>query len=272
MEYPLGLAYSNSSYPGGHNFNRRPWMTGHTYKGYGYSPELQRLVLVVRTQGWKYSHDPYFYLYDSLRGEWTERHRKPAAMTFPSNMYSIQLCQTKHGLFAWCKSSAWLFDHKKKEWDPLKVKGKMPGVVVDSSGCVYDAKRDRVLFGRKGYGKKHTYSGQLHALDLTSLQVTALSPADAANAVGVLLREGIYHTDADVFVWGGGKSGMVAYDPVGNRWVKLKVAGRAPFGHSTGHVYDPKRQLQWVVNSRAQVWCLRLDPERAGLKAAAGAP
>jgi galactose oxidase-like protein len=264
-ELPLGQCYSNSSYPSGFNFNRRPWMTGHTYKGYGYSPELKRLVLLARTQGWKYAHDPYLYIYDPVAGDWTARHRKPAALSFVKQMYSIQVCHTKHGLFAWSRSSALLLDHKAMTWRQLKTQGKLPGVVVDSSGLAYDSKRDRVLFVRKSYGRKHKFGGQIHALDLKTLAVTALSPKNPENAPGVYLREGVYHAGADLFIWGGSKGLLVTYDPAGNRWVKLKVSGAASFGHSTGHVYDAKRQLLWVVDSRANVWCLRLDPKKAGL-------
>jgi Galactose oxidase, central domain len=265
VELPLGQNYSNSSYPGGFNFNLRPWMTGHTYKGYAYSKALKRLALLVRSHQWEYAHDPYYYIYDPVIGDWTERRRKPGAMSFVQNMYSVQTCDTKAGLFAWAKSKALLLDVKTMKWRGLKTKGKLPGVSVDSSGLVYDAKRDRVLFARKSYGRKNKFSGQIHALDLKTLEVKALSPKSPELPVGVYLREGVYHAAADVFIWGGGKAGLVAYDPKDNRWVKLKITGKAPFGHSTGHVYDAKRQLLWVVDSRANIWCLRLEAKTAGL-------
>jgi hypothetical protein len=262
-ELPLGLTYSNSSYPGGYNFNLRPWMTGHTYKGYAYSPELKRLVLVVRCHQWEYAHDPYFYLYDPFSGDWTSRHPKPAAMCFPKHMYTVQVCHTAHGLFAWARSAALLFDHETKTWRPLKTKGTLPGVVVDSSGLVYDSKRDRILFVRKGYGKRHRFDGQIHALGLNNLTVSALTPEGGKAMPAIFLREGIYHSDADLFLWGAGQGQMAAYDPAGNRWLTILIAGTAPFGHSTGHVYDPKRKLCWVVEQRAGVWCMRLDPNTA---------
>ncbi len=265
VELPLGLNYTNSSYPGGFNFNLRPWMTGHTYKGYAYSRKLKRLVLLARNHQWEYAHDPYQYLYDPVAGDWTKRLLKPKVMCFVQNMYSIQTCDTRQGLFAWVGRKALLLDSKTMKWRELKTKGKLPGVSVDSSGLVYDAKRDRVLFVRKKYGRKHKYNGQVHALDLKTLEAGALSPKNPEIPVGVWLREGVHHAAADVFVWGGPKGLLVAYDPEGNRWVKLKVSGAASFGNSTGHVYDSRRQLLWVVDSRANIWCLRLDAKKAGL-------
>jgi hypothetical protein len=241
-------------------------MTGHTYKGYAYSPELKRLVLVVRTHQWTHAHDPYYYLYDPLCGDWTARHRKHPALCYVKNMYTTVVCNTPHGMVAWARDKLLRLDNDTRKWKLLKLKGKIPSVGVDSTGLVYDSKRDRLLLARSAHWKKPDYNGQLHAVDLKEYGVSTLSPKGAENAFGAFIREGVYHAGADLFIWGRrGSGGIIAYDPTGNRWAKVETTGKAPFGYSTGHVYDPKRQLLWVVDSRANIWCLRLDAKKAGL-------
>jgi hypothetical protein len=69
----------------------------------------------------------------------------------------------------------------------------------------------------------------------------------------------------------GPRQRMAAYDPAGNRWVSLAIGGDDPFGKSgrnvsLGLVYDPKRKLFWAVDTRSQVFVLRLDVAKVDLK------
>ncbi len=38
VELPLGQTYSNTGYPNGYNLNRRPWVSGHTYRNFRWDP------------------------------------------------------------------------------------------------------------------------------------------------------------------------------------------------------------------------------------------
>src|SRR5262249_39468448 len=43
-ELPLEFTYTNDQTPGQWSFKRRPWMTGHTYRSYGYDPVLKKML------------------------------------------------------------------------------------------------------------------------------------------------------------------------------------------------------------------------------------
>ena len=50
---------------------------------------------------------------------------------------------------------------------------------------VHDAKRNRLLFFRKGYGDKSKYSGELHTFDLETGKVSKLTPKGMAGAAAI---------------------------------------------------------------------------------------
>jgi hypothetical protein len=181
-------------------------------------------------------------------------------------------------MFAW--AGAWLFDAKAMEWKKLAVQGKMPGGGVDSSGLVYDPKRDRMLLATlNGYGKP--FDGQIHALDMNTLQVAPLNPEgmDNSRKWALFLREVAYHPESDLFIWPQrlNISGKVspdlfpAYDTGKNRWVTLKLAmspGEKPFDNSAVCIsifWDAKRGLFWVGDAswNGGVWVMRFDPAKA---------
>ena len=74
IEFPLGQTYSNTSYPDGVNLNRRPWVTGHTYKSYDYDPVAKAMVFV--------GHSDQFHVFDPTVGDWTCQGQKPAGMSY----------------------------------------------------------------------------------------------------------------------------------------------------------------------------------------------
>ena len=151
---------------------------------------------------------------------------------------------------------------------------------MDSSGLVYDPKRDRMLFATlNGYARP--FDGQLHALDMNTLQVAPLNP-EGTNVFArwsFFPREVAYHPDGDLFLWAerlnvDGKESpdhFVAYDAAKNRWVAIKLAvdktsGLAfCSGVSSGIHWDAKRKLFWAGNSgyNGGVWVLRFDPAKA---------
>jgi hypothetical protein len=273
VEFPLGQLYANTRYPNGYNFNRRPWVTGHTYQNYGYDPIGKKMVFAGRPNN--------CYIYDPEVGDWTMRYSKPSAMVYNSCFYTITVCTTRDGAMAWTRSGSVLqFVPQTGRWGEFKLRGeKLPGSVVDNSTMVYDSKRNRLLFAVKGYGRKNTYDGQLHFLDVRTQTVGKLSPGgmDAAAAIPYLCQIR-YDAGNDLLLVGGtlppGQDGLrrtPAYDPVANRWISLAIGGKDPSGPkgrnvSLGMMYDNKRKLFWAVDTNSRVYVLRLSPKTADPK------
>ena len=277
VEFPLGQLYSNTSYPSGYNFNRRPWMTGHTYNNYAYDPPSRKMVKAGRPR--------HYYLYDPDLGDWVGRGRKPPAMTYNSCFYTLTVVATPKGALCWTKQGkVLLFDHAKGEWTDLKPGGDaLPGAYVDNSTIAYDSKRDRVLIVSKG-GYRGAYDGQVYALDMKTNTVRALSPGGMAGAATfAFVDRCCYDAQNDLLLMAsylsdaGEHTPTPALDCTGNRWVTLTLAyklgkryGRTtrafPHGRSAGIMYDPKRRLIWGTDTNSQVYVLRLDPKTADMK------
>ncbi len=273
VEFPLGQLYSNTSYPEGFNFNRRPWVTGHTYQSYGYDPNLKKMLFTGRTR--------HCYVYDPDLGDWAGRFEKPKGMVHGDCYYTLTICSTPKGLVCWTQAGKiFRFDAAAREWAEITLAGgKLPGSVVDNSTVVCDSRRDRLLFARKPYGDKQAFTGDLHAVDLKSNEVSPVFPEgrEAAGAIPYLCQIR-YDAANDLFLAGAtlppGPDGFrrtPAYDPAGNRWVSLRIGGEDPSGPkgrnvSLGLMYDAKRKLFWAVDTRSEVFVLRLDPKAADLQ------
>ena len=277
VEFPLGQLYSNTSYPRGYNFNKRPWVTGHTYQNYAYDLLTHQLQFTGERR--------YCYNYDPDLADWQARVAKPAGMVYGDCFYTLTLCPTPQGLFCWAKEGKlFRLDPAAKTWAEVKVDGKLPDPAVDYSTVAYDSKRNRLVFFRGDYGKK--YTGQVWALDLKSLAATELSPVNMAAAAAKTfgLDRACYEPQSDLVLMGtllppeaDGFQRTPAYDCAVNRWVSLRIGYEAagdkktpqtPRGHSSGIVYDAKRQLVWGVETgRVAVFVLRLDAAKADVGA-----
>src|SRR5436190_8878 len=177
VEFPLGQLYSNTEYPEGVNFNRRPWITGHTYQNYGYDPNLKKMLFAGRKE--------HCYVYDPEFGDWTGRFAKPKGMSYDSCFYTLTITSTPQGLVCWTHDGK-LFRYQEPEWKEIELQGqKLPGSVVDNSTVVTDWKRNRLLFARKSYGDKAEYDGLLPAVDLKSGTVSTVTPAGKEKAGGI---------------------------------------------------------------------------------------
>jgi hypothetical protein len=279
VEFPLGQTYTNTSYPEGFNLNQRPWVTGHTYQNYGYETAARKMLFTGREKG--------CYLYDPVIGDWAGRIEKPPGMTYNSCFYTLTLCPTPQGLAAWtAQGDVFRFDAAKNQWLEIKQQGeRLPGAVVDNSTVLFDSHRGRLLFARKPYGDKATYDGVLHTLDPNSGQVDKLTPQGSAGAAAIpYLCQIRYDADHDLLLVGGtlppaeGEATdsaalrrTPAYDCSANRWVSLKLTGDDPSGKagrnvSLGLMYDAKRKLFWAVDTKSEVFVLRLDPKQADLR------
>ena len=270
VEFPLGQLYVNTRYPDGYNFNRRPWITGHTYQNYGYDRLSKQMLFAGRPR--------HTYFYDPVVADWTGRIEKPEGMTYNSCFYTITTCTTPRGLIAWTKDGRlFCFDSAQRRWVEWKLQGvELPGAVVDNSTVVYDSRRDRLLFARKPYGDKHIYDGQLHAVDVKSRRASELSPDGMTAAAAIpYLCQIRYDVAGDLMLVGAtlppGPDGLrriPAYDCRDNRWISLRLAGQDPSGPkgrnvSLGLVYDAKRRFFWAVDTNSRVYALRLDPKTA---------
>ena len=269
VEFPLGQTYSNTSYPGGFNFNRRPWVTGHTYKNFGYDP-VGKVMLFLGHSSWN-------YLFDPAVADWVGRLRKPRILSYRSCFYTLTVCTAGKDLYAWggiyghsvslCK-----WDAAKRTWSRLKLTGvKLPGPQVDHCGMSYDAKRGRLILFPKKFG------GTLYALNGKTNELSALKPTagnDAAKKFS-FWRELVYLPDAEMILnigqttTLGGERVTLAYDCAKDTWSAVKIGGPNPAGKggrniSQGAVYDPKRKLVWATDTGSQIWVLRPDAANAG--------
>jgi hypothetical protein len=272
VEFPLGQLYTNTEYPDGWNFNKRPWITGHTYQNYAYDSRLGRLVFAGRPG--------YTYYYSPEKLDWDgARQVKPKGMSYDSCFYTLTLTPTPEGVVCWTQNGE-IYLHQanlEQNWMPVKIDGeKLPGAVVDNSTLVYDAKRDRILFFRKGYGDKAEFDGEIYQLNWKTKKVSKLSPGGmgAARSISYLCQVR-YHADQDCFLAGctlppdpTGQRRTPAYDPAKNQWISLKITGDDPSGPrgrnvSLGLMYDARRKLFWAIDARSQVYVLKLDLKQA---------
>jgi hypothetical protein len=270
VEFPLGQLYDNTEYPGGFNFNRRPWISGHTYQNYGVDPGLKQMIFL--------GHSPWGYVYDPDRGDWTTRLALPKKMDYYGSMYTLTTTATPQGLICWTEpGEVFRFDAHSEQWKQLKLTGEqLPGAVVDNSTVVYDPRRNRLLFARKPYGDSPKYDGEIYALDTDSLKVSRLSPAGKVAAAAIpYLCQIRYDAGHDLLLVGAtlpaGPDGLrrtPAYDCQANKWVSLKITGDDPSGKagrnvSLGLMYDARRKLFWAVDTNSEVYVLRLEPASA---------
>jgi hypothetical protein len=266
VEFPLGQLYTNTEYPEGVNFNRRPWVTGHTYQSYAYDAAAKKLLFVGRREDG--------HVYDPDLGDWAGRFAKPKGMVYGDCYYTLTLAPTPRGTACWTSAGRlFFFDAATSAWTEQPLGGeKLQGSVVDNSTLAYDPERRRLLFWRKLYGDKSVYDGRIQAVDVKTGAVSTLEPAgrEAAAAVPYLcqIRRAPAH---DLFLVGGtlppdadGVRRTPAYDPAGNRWISLKLGGSDPSGPrgrnvSLGLMPDAKRKLFWAVDTNSKVFVLRLD-------------
>ena len=261
-EQPLEFVYSNDGTPGQWSFKRRPWMTGHTYKSYGYDPVMKRIVSSGRGQ--------LTHVFDPELGDWEPR---TIPTPFTGNMYTVTICSTPKGAVAWTDdprdrvvSCLWRMNAEKAAWELLPLKVKLLYMNADQQNAVYDSKRDRLLL----FGSQ--LKGDVMAYDFASGEAKNLGPAGATKAV-VPSREAVYLPEADAVMVGAHVEGTLVpvYDCEKNAWFGAELAGPDPvgkgvFNNSIGLMYDPNRKLVWALGQRSEVTVLRFDAKTAKLK------
>ncbi len=267
VELPLGQTYSNTSYPAGFNLNRRPWVTGHTYKGYAFDPVSKLMVFVGQHRE--------FFLFDPAVGDWVGKADKPGGMVYGGCFYDLLCVATPGGIACWtARGEIFRYDGKARRWKPFKTTGeKLPTSSVDSAGICYDSKRDRLVLFPARYGKG-VYDGQVVSVDLKTGRAARLDPAGTGGikAAPKLFRESCYEPAADLVIVAGttlpaGADGVrltPAYDCAANKWVALKLPGPHPAGKggrnvSLGQMYDAKRGLIWCVDTKGNITVCRVE-------------
>jgi hypothetical protein len=268
VELPLGQCYTNTAYPGGVNFNQRPWVTGHTYKSYAFDVVSRRMISVGQQQ---LSHR-----FDPAIGDWDGSTAKPDGMTYGDGYYTLLCKQTEHGIACWTKDGR-IFTYTgaadgSGQWREMTIAGEqLPGAEVDSAGIDYDSKRDRLLLFPGRYAKP--YTGEIIAIDMKTATAQHLHPAGMAGATRMpaFLRETCYVASRDLLLTGvtlapdaDGIRWTPAYDCAANKWIACKITGPNPAGKegrnvSLGLLYDAKRDALWAVDTHGQIFVLRLD-------------
>ena len=275
-EIPLGMVGASGSAVSGYSFNHQHWITNHTWAHYLYDPKLKRVLVVGSMSNWQFKFDPYFYLYDPLLGEWATRHRKTDGLeaTLPG---AIAVARTPRGTVAYTGGSRYyLLDYDAMRFRPVPTKGQLTRrAAADWFGMVYDPSRDRLMGISRG-GQQPYDGKRIDFVDMKTGTVSALTPENP-ETIGrgpKYIREWRYIPDLDlclicdgIMVEQNGRlvpgSDMAAYDPAANRWVVLRVHGKASYGWSIGFRYDAKRKLLWGVDGRGNVFVLKLDLKTA---------
>ncbi|MGA2500758.1 MAG: kelch repeat-containing protein [Tepidisphaeraceae bacterium] len=282
VEFPLGQLYSNTSYPEGRNFNGRPWITGHSYQSYAFDPLSHKLIFAGRRT--------YSYIYDLDAADWTDRYAKPAGMDYDSSYYTLTLTSTPKGLVCWTHDGRLFLGARASspalppatqpaagngpapigQWTELKLTGRLPGSVVDSSTLTFDSQRNRLLFFRREYDSKKPYDGQVYAVNLDTLEVSPLSPtgADLVRDIPYLCQIR-YTPDHDLCLAAArmtidGTQSTPVYDCARNAWTFLNLTGDDPNGKSgrnvsLGLMYDAQRKLFWATDANCEVYVMKLS-------------
>lgn len=264
-EQPLEMTYTNDQTPGQWSFQRRPWMTGHTYRSYAYDPVLKKMLFAGKGER--------TYLFDPALGDWEPQ---TVSNPFGGGMFMVNLCPTPRGVVAWSflltdrvSTGLWRMDAGTVTWKPLPLKGKLPPSSSDQHGQVYDSRRDRLLLFR---GTERDSAGEVTAYDFKSGTAKMLNPVGKQKAA-LPAREAVYLPEADLVLVQAYLDGKrwLAYHCANNAWKGVKFAGpdvigKQVFNNSIGITYDANRNLVWALGQHSEVWMLRLDPKTADLQ------
>jgi len=242
----------------------RPWVSVHNYHHYAYDPKCR---LMVSARG---------YLYDPDRMDWVRM--EPIALPYKFAWDTTVVASSPHGAVAWAQRRGseefglWLYD-RAKGWADLEQKGRLFAPYCDAHGMVYDAKRDRMIFGGAGGGYAKLSSGRIVTFDFKSRAVETLTPENPEIARTHNAREMAYVDHADwvligeMLVQGDPKTGARytrVYD-CGKNKMFLLDAGKVPDGYSTGWMYDARRRLVYVFTVLGEAWAIRIEPATAML-------
>jgi Galactose oxidase, central domain len=252
--FPLGGIGSCGSQPSRGTFLGQPWVSAHTYHSYAYDNVSRKMICC--------GHNSFSFAFDPADSTWTHK-RQPKGMD-RDNFYTLTLCSTPTGPYAWTKFGAlFKYDGKADTWSQVKVSGeKLVGTRCDNAGMCYDSKRNRLIMTHS------SFKGDLMAVDLKTLVAKRLKPKGMAKAAagGHFLRETCYDAANDVVVVARrgkrrftGAMTWPVYDCAKNAWIAVEISGPNCSGCSMGLMYDPKRKNVVAVDTNSRIYILKLD-------------
>ncbi|MDD4889284.1 MAG: kelch repeat-containing protein [Phycisphaerae bacterium] len=244
----------------------RQWIDCHAYHLYAYDPKCK---LMVTGRG---------FLYDPDRMDWLRI--EPFKPPFRYSWGSVVIASSPHGAIAWANSTAtnspnlWVFD-RQTGWQDLKPTAngdaKLFTPYCDSSGAIYDSKRDRMLIGGVGGGYSRASNGTFLAFDFKTKSLEVVTPDNIDLGKVGISREMAYaeHADwvliGDLLRAGDPKTGKLytrAYDCAKNKMFLLD-AGPVGAGFSAGWGYSTRDKMVYSLSYRGEAWGMRIDPKTA---------
>lgn len=238
-----------------YSFNRRPFMSGHTYDTYCYDDERHRMVMT------KFD---YTYTYDPVRMEWDSA-RIPNHAEMTGWFYYVSLTKIPGGVFGHDYTNFFFLGSDSMRWTKLPITGVTPiEYYGDNTGVCYDSKRHRIIIGRAN----GALPAKLYTYNLTTHVLGQETPANGTMAVNTnFYRDNVYLPQKDIVLYFAADSlaNHLIYDCAANAWGRWAVA-RGP-GVTAGMVthvnsslmYDAGRNL--IYNSDADCRILVMRPD-----------
>lgn len=256
-EFLVDACYSNGGI-GGWTPRARPFMVGHSWKFYAYSPKFRRAVIHT---------EPFTFFFDPATNEFDRTRLTQSMGTAHSNM----LVAVPNGVLAWTRTGLWSLETIATGWTRVTTTGAtLPSPFGDTSSIVYDSGRNRALLVADR-------NAQMVAVDLGTWQATVLDPAGrtdmAAKGPTGHIRESVFLADdglslvfASYDFSTANPNQVPAYDVALNQWFAYSIDTselRERYGNSFAVVWDPGRRRIWGLGQRNAVYLLKFDKQTA---------
>lgn len=250
-------------------YRNRAFMTGHSYRSYGYDITSGILVVCGQTKNENSNKESFYFGYVPEKNQWLPT---PIKTPFDPHYGIDRICTTEKGLVAWAAAGGfWKYDVAASAFVAMPLSGeKLKGGGHESHGIVYDNKRNRIaIFSQH-------YQGEAYSYDMESGNVIALNPKGKEQGIKFECRELVYIPEADMVLFAAptpdaeGKLRWPLYDCEKNEWKSILIEGNDPVGKrysvSIGLMYDTKRKLVWVFDNTPNVSALKIDWNTANIQ------
>jgi len=152
------------------------------------------------------------------------------------------------------QNHVYLLDVDSKSWTRMSQFQTSPQNLYEMTSLVYDSKRDQLILHGGGKRRDEVWSFDLAKRRWKNLEPRVTSPHELQPPV--CSREAVYLPNEDVVLHYGRVSPNRMQAPVWvytvakNAWSKVDIPpleGMRPYGHNRGLLYDPARDLIWLV-------------------------